>query len=202
MCRLLGQTIVVIDGVSDIGLATTRLAKDQGARLIITGRNPGRLDDAADEIGVEATATVDDQDVGLLEAFLVGLPTRVDHIALCLPAGAPARLKEADFAEVRQPLDGLDLPLCVAWFAVREMTDGGSLVFVSRSAPDLSRIGVVSEMTNAALSALVAGLARESAAIRVNLVTASAQDRPEGIASLVVQLMTDVAVTGATCHVR
>jgi threonine dehydrogenase-like Zn-dependent dehydrogenase len=201
VCDLLGQTVVVIDGVSDIGLATTRLAKAQGARLIITGRDPGRLDDAADEIGVEAVAAFDDRDVGLLEAFLVGLPTRVDHVAFCVPTTQPARLTEDNFARVRPPLDGLVLPLCIAWFAVREMTEGGSLVFVTTSGPELSRIDVLHDMTTAALSALVTGLVQESGPIRVNLISAAAMDQPESIAALALQLMTDTAVTGATCKV-
>lgn len=201
ICRLLGQTIVVIDGVSDVGLATTRRAKTEGARLIITGRDAGRLDDAADEIGVDATAAFDDQDVGLLEAFLVSLPTRVDHIVLGIPTAEPAPLAKADFAQVRQPVDGLVLPLCVTWFAVREMTDGGSLVFVASAGTQSSPIALIPAVTTAALSALVVGLALESAGVRANLITATATDRPEDIAALAVRLMTDSAATGATCNV-
>ena len=100
--ELIGQTVVVIGGSSGIGLATARRAKAEGAQLIITGRRAGTLDEAADEIGVEATAAFDAQDLDQLEAFLVGLPTPVDHVMLS--AGGPyyARLDEIDFAQARR----------------------------------------------------------------------------------------------------
>ena len=41
---LRGQTLVVIGGSAGIGLETARLARDEGAELIITARNPGRLE--------------------------------------------------------------------------------------------------------------------------------------------------------------
>ena len=40
---LLGQTVVVIGGSSGIGLETARLARANGADIILTARNPDRL---------------------------------------------------------------------------------------------------------------------------------------------------------------
>ena len=40
--ELLGQTVVVIGGSAGIGLETARRARAEGARLILTGRNPER----------------------------------------------------------------------------------------------------------------------------------------------------------------
>lgn len=198
---LLGQTVVVLDAVSGIGLATTRRAKVQGARLIITGRDAGRLEDVADEIGVDATAAFDPRDVTLLEAFLVGIPTPVDHVVLCMPALQPVRLAVDDFIQVREPFDRLLLPLCVAWFAVREMTQGGSLLFIAGTNIQLPRGDVVSAVATDALSALVARLAPEITSVRVNLITPAALDQPESVAAVAIRLMSDDAVTGATCKV-
>src|SRR6478735_9061828 len=145
---LLGQTVVVIDGISGVGLHMTRRAKAEGARLVVTAHDAGRLEAVADDIGVEATAAFDARDVVRLEAFLMGLPTRVDHVALCVHPPVPVRLDEADFAQVRRPLDWLLLPLCVAWFAVHEMTEGGSLVFVAAAGTRLSPIDVVPAMSS------------------------------------------------------
>jgi len=44
---LLGQTVVVIGGSAGIGLETARRASAEGAKLILTGRNPERLQRAA-----------------------------------------------------------------------------------------------------------------------------------------------------------
>ncbi len=38
--ELLGQTVVVIGGSAGIGLETARRARAEGAKVILTGRNP------------------------------------------------------------------------------------------------------------------------------------------------------------------
>ena len=45
--ELLGQTVVVIGGSAGIGLETARRARVEGAKLILTGRNPEPLRRAA-----------------------------------------------------------------------------------------------------------------------------------------------------------
>ena len=40
---LLGQTVLLIGGSSGIGLEAARLARAQGADIILTARNPDRL---------------------------------------------------------------------------------------------------------------------------------------------------------------
>ena len=47
--ELLGQTVVVIGGSAGIGLETARRARAEGARLILTARNPKQLQRAASE---------------------------------------------------------------------------------------------------------------------------------------------------------
>src|SRR6266568_1380494 len=54
--ELLGQTVVVIGGSAGIGLETARRARAEGANLILTGRNPERLQRAASELGAVSTA--------------------------------------------------------------------------------------------------------------------------------------------------
>ena len=45
--ELLGQTVVVIGGSAGIGLETARRARAEGAEVILTGRDPDRLKQAA-----------------------------------------------------------------------------------------------------------------------------------------------------------
>ncbi len=54
--ELAGQTVVLIGGSSGIGLETARRARAEGADVILTGRNPDRLRQAALELGVHRTA--------------------------------------------------------------------------------------------------------------------------------------------------
>ncbi len=51
--ELAGQTVVVIGGSAGIGLETARRARAEGADVILTGRNPDRLKQAA----LESTPT-------------------------------------------------------------------------------------------------------------------------------------------------
>ena len=44
--QLVGQTVDVIRGSSGIGLETARLARAEGADVVLTGRNPERLRNA------------------------------------------------------------------------------------------------------------------------------------------------------------
>ena len=77
--ELLGQTIVVIGGSAGIGLETARRARAEGARLILTGRNPERLEFAASELEALSTAAFDANDPAALERFFGGLPATIDH---------------------------------------------------------------------------------------------------------------------------
>ena len=56
---LLGQTVVVIGGSAGIGLETARLARVEGAKLTLTGRNSEPIQRAAKELGALSTAAFD-----------------------------------------------------------------------------------------------------------------------------------------------
>ena len=55
--KLGGETVVVIGGSAGMGLETGRLARAEGADVILTARNPERLESAASELGAAGTAT-------------------------------------------------------------------------------------------------------------------------------------------------
>jgi NAD(P)-dependent dehydrogenase (short-subunit alcohol dehydrogenase family) len=170
--ELLGQTVVVIGGSAGIGLETARRARAEGADVILTGRNPERLEGAARELGAVSTAAFDATDPDRLERFFDDLPQPIDH--LMVSGGGPyyAPLAEMDFAEVRGDIDRhLLLPLRVGRHAVGRVRPGGSLVFIGgtggrRRGVGLTLIGALT----AAIPALVENLAVELAPIRVNLV--------------------------------
>jgi NADP-dependent 3-hydroxy acid dehydrogenase YdfG len=71
--ELVGQTVVVTGGSAGIGLETARRARAEGADVILTGRNPDRLKQAALELGVQRTAAFDANDAASLERFFQDL---------------------------------------------------------------------------------------------------------------------------------
>src|SRR5262249_7577494 len=85
--ELLGQTIVVIGGTSGIGLETARRARAEGASVILTGRNPARLKQAALELDTERTAAFDANDSASLQSFFEDVSGPIDHVMVT--AGAP-----------------------------------------------------------------------------------------------------------------
>src|SRR6478609_1793742 len=78
--ELLGQTVVVIGGSAGIGLETARRARAEGARLILTGRDPERLQRAAGELEAQSLAAFDATDSAALERFFGDLPATIDHV--------------------------------------------------------------------------------------------------------------------------
>jgi NAD(P)-dependent dehydrogenase (short-subunit alcohol dehydrogenase family) len=178
--ELAGQTVVLIGGSAGIGLETARRARAEGANVILTGRNPDRLEQAAQDVGTHHIAAFDATDAAALRHFFEDLPTPINHVMVT--AGGPryAHLLEMEPAQVRQVLSGhIALYLEVARHAAIKLKPAGSLVFMGgtggrRVAKDL---GIVSAAT-AALPPFTAALALELAPIRVNLIAAGFVDTP------------------------
>jgi NAD(P)-dependent dehydrogenase (short-subunit alcohol dehydrogenase family) len=178
--ELRGQTVVLIGGSAGIGLETARRARTEGADVILTGRNPDRLGQAAADIGAYRTAAFDATDTAALHGFFQGLSEPVDHVMVT--AGGPSYrpLLEMDATQVRDALgDHAGLDLEVARSAVGRVRPGGSLVFMGGTGGRrVSRdIGIVSAAT-ATLPPFIATLALELAPIRVNLIAAGFVDTP------------------------
>jgi NADP-dependent 3-hydroxy acid dehydrogenase YdfG len=129
--ELAGQTVVLIGGSAGIGLETARRARAEGADVVLVGRDPERLRQAAAEVGAQHTAAVDATDVAALKGFFDGLD-RVDHVLVT--AGGPhyVPLLEMTADQVRDALaDHVVMALDVAHLA-RLLTpfSSGSLMTV------------------------------------------------------------------------
>src|ERR1700710_1804894 len=100
--ELRGQTVVVIGGSAGIGLETARRARAEGAEVILTGRNPERLQQVADELGAPSTPTSDAGVLVALQAFFGELAAPIDHVMVT--AGRPyyPSLADMDFDEARR----------------------------------------------------------------------------------------------------
>jgi NAD(P)-dependent dehydrogenase (short-subunit alcohol dehydrogenase family) len=178
--ELRGQTVVLIGGSAGIGLHTARRAKAQGAEVILTGRNPDRLEQAGSEVGALATAAFDATDATALQKFFADLPGPIDHVMVTAGGPSYVPLLEMTAAQVRDALsDHVVLDLEVARAALGRIRPDGSLVFMGGTGGRRidHRVGIVSAAT-AALPPFTAALALELAPTRVNLIAAGFVDTP------------------------
>ena len=178
--ELLGQTVVVIGGSAGIGLETARRAREEGAEVILTARDPDRLHRVGLELGASSIAAFDATDFDRLGRFFDELSGPIDHVLVTGPGPYYAPLAEFDFDKARRDVEShLLLPLQVARNAMHKVRPGGTLLFMGgtggrRTAPGLALISALT----AALPALTKNLALELAPVRVNLIAAGFVDTP------------------------
>jgi NAD(P)-dependent dehydrogenase (short-subunit alcohol dehydrogenase family) len=226
--ELLGQTVVVIGGSAGIGLATARRARAEGAEVVLTARNPDRLQQVSLELGALSTAAFDATDFTSLERFFRKLPGPIDHVLVSGSGPYYAPFAEMDFDEARRDLEAhFWLQLQVARHAGGRIRPGGALLFISGTGGRRPTVGPTIAALTAALPAMVKSLALELAPVRVNLLAPGFVDTPlsasllgdkleerrdelratlpigrvvgpDDIAALAVHVMANTALTGAT----
>jgi NAD(P)-dependent dehydrogenase (short-subunit alcohol dehydrogenase family) len=129
--ELLGQTVVVIGGSAGIRLETARRARAEGADVILTGRNPERLNRAALDVDARSTAAFDANDAPALKQFFDGLPDRIDHVMVTAGGPSYGPLLEMDSDQVREAIsDHVVLGLEVARNAAGKTRAGGTLLLM------------------------------------------------------------------------
>jgi NAD(P)-dependent dehydrogenase (short-subunit alcohol dehydrogenase family) len=178
--ELAGQTVVLIGGSAGIGLETARRARAEGAEVVLTGRHPDRLKQAAEEVGARSTAAFDATDAAAVARFFQDLPAPIDHVLIT--AGGPhyGALLDMDSDQVREALsDHAVQALEVARHAAPKMRPGGTLLLMGGTGGRRigHGLGIVSAAT-AALPPFTAALALELAPVRVNLIAAGFVDTP------------------------
>jgi NAD(P)-dependent dehydrogenase (short-subunit alcohol dehydrogenase family) len=224
--KLAGQTVVVIGGSSGIGLQTARLARQEGAEVILTARDPEKLQRVGLELGAR-TAAFDVNDDERLTRFFANMSGQVDHVLVSGSGPHYVPFADLDAVQIRRGLERIVLSVETARLARPALRPPGSLVLIGGTAGRRASAGPLISAVTAAMPALTRSLALELAPVRVNLVAPGFVDtplsaallgreldarreqlramlpirrvvEPEDVAALVVDLMANTAVTGGT----
>ncbi|MEM7626073.1 MAG: SDR family oxidoreductase [Planctomycetota bacterium] len=181
-----GRTVLVTGGSSGMGLDTARLLLDSGARVVITGRNPDSLREAADGLtgGIDErkerllTVQSDTADVGQIDGLIQQATSHFGPLdGLFVNAGIGIFKPIEDLDE--QDFDKLiNINFRGLFFTVQKalphVRDGGSIVLNASWNAYRGMIGAhLYSATKAAVHSLARTLANELAPrnIRVNSVS-------------------------------
>ena len=229
--NLKGRNVIIIGGSSGIGLATARLALQQGARVTITGTSEASTTKAAHSLGMVAAYALDMADEAQVNRFFARF-SAIDHVYV---AAGSTKLSNVLEGKVAEQLAGLNLRLLGSIYVVRaaaaNMRAGGSFTFTGGISTDRPVKGAwVSGIGTSAAEQLARVLALELAPIRFNAVSPGWTDtpmwetilgdnrqavlagvaetlpvkriaRPEDVAEAVVFLMRNESVTGEIIHI-
>lgn len=169
-----GQRVLVMGGSSGIGEASAALFAAQDAEVVITGRDEGRLAEAAARLGEKvAIREVDGMSQEAVAAFFAE-DTSYDHLVLALSSGSGAGpFATLDLDRLRGGFEGkFWVHLRVLQAALPRLRTGGSVTLVTASSARAALPGTVGlAAVNGALEAMVRPLATELAPLRVNAVS-------------------------------
>ncbi|WP_433201212.1 SDR family oxidoreductase [Nocardia sp. CA-107356] len=166
--------VVIVGGTSGIGLATAHRLAENGAEVVIAGRNEERLAAALAELGPEITGKVVDARNEKELAQLFSEVGPVDHVVVTVtgPSGTTP-FRELGLDHLQTHVAGKLLPhVATIQAALPHLAPGGSITLVSAasaggSMPTTAALAAV----NAGVEALVPVLAVELAPVRVNAVS-------------------------------
>ncbi|TIS70201.1 MAG: SDR family oxidoreductase, partial [Mesorhizobium sp.] len=176
--------ILIVGGGSGMGLALARRCLDEGAGVIIAGRNAARLNAARDELDRPAALATAMVDISR-EAEVAALFARIGRLEHIVSTAADIEcayrlLPEIELSAAQKVVDSKFYgPLLLAKHGAPKLSANGSLTFVSGiAAYRPAARGSVAAAVNAGLEGLVRALAIELAPIRVNAVSPGWVDTP------------------------
>ena len=176
------ELVVVFGGSSGIGEAVARTMAARGSRVIIAGRDPGRLAAAAGRVGrAVQTVAVDAGDRNAVDAFFAGLPADADHLVLSFSTGrAGGPFRELPMTDLAAAIHGKLIGyLSVLQAALPRLRADGSVTLIGAGSAESALPATAGlAAVNGGLHAAVRPLAVELAPLRVNVVAPGVIETP------------------------
>ncbi len=168
------KTVLVVGRGSGIARAVTLLARSEGARVVVAGRDAAKLADAYNDVadpGISAEVVDITHD-----ASIAGLAERlgpIDHVVSTASARARGKLKDLQRENLQMSFDTKVIgPTMLAKCFSGQINPGGSFVLFSGVHAFKHNVGYLGVgITNGAVDFLTRWLAVELAPIRVNAVS-------------------------------
>jgi NAD(P)-dependent dehydrogenase (short-subunit alcohol dehydrogenase family) len=165
------KSVLVVGRGSGLARAVALLARSEGARVVVAGRDKAKLAAAYDDPGIVAEVLDITDDASI--AALAGRLGPVDHVVSTASARARGELSELQRENLRLSFDTKVIgPTMLAKYFAPKMNSGGSFVLFAGVHAFKLNVGYLGVgITNGAVDFLTRWLAVELAPIRVNCVS-------------------------------
>ncbi|MFT5867730.1 MAG: NAD(P)-dependent dehydrogenase (short-subunit alcohol dehydrogenase family) [Gammaproteobacteria bacterium] len=178
MTDFTGKTVIVTGGTTGIGFATAQRFINDGAKVLITGQNKARVEEAVEKLGPNATGTIARAEVAEDAVHLAEVAAaQFSHVdVLFVNAGVtwPAPLGSIDADHIQNQLAiNVAGPILTVQAIAPLMGDGGSIIMTTSCLDVLAQPGMsVYSASKAAVRSLARTFQAElgSQGIRVNTV--------------------------------
>jgi NAD(P)-dependent dehydrogenase (short-subunit alcohol dehydrogenase family) len=179
MGKLKGKVAVITGGTTGIGLATAKLFQQEGAQVVITGRSPGTLAEAQQELGPGVLAVQSDAGkLSDIDALIAQVRAKFGRIDILFANAGLARVATVDQVDEAFFDEQFQTNVKGLYFTVQKaiplMPDGGAIllnasVVDKKGFPGMS----VYSATKAAVRSFGRTLAAELAPRRIRVNTIS-----------------------------
>ncbi|MDT6982789.1 SDR family oxidoreductase [Streptomyces lusitanus] len=168
------QRVLVVGGTSGVGLATASEFVVQGADTVIASRSPQRLEAALAELaGLGGTATGQALDIRSDEGVekFAAAAGEFDHVVVTAGETPMGRVDALPLSDAYAAMDSKFWGAYRIARAVRVKSSGSLTLLAGYLSQRPGKASALQSAINAALEALVRGLALECAPLRVNAVS-------------------------------